>query len=349
MLMENLRKLDEQQAKKQELECQKKREYMKALKMQMESSKSKQTQKFEEFQHDKQLIDEIIDTIKKEEMQELQERYDKVKVYKSEINNFLESQKEYRIREKERQEEEERKIKEFISNKEEQAASLQQEQAAREAAKAKVMSKTMERIMEDQFKNVELEELRRELCEEELAEQVRRKEAKDDAAKYCQMLELQEAEKEAKRLREEKLEAERKEIEEYRKQLTTKFAEDEKLEQLSYQKRREKEREHMRKVEDMIVQRRAQRAEEREREQASYRCMNEETRKSENICAEERIRMLKEHGPKLLGFLPRGLICPGDLEKLGEPFLSYYRNFRQDSHPATEMLSPISKRGTSDI
>ncbi|CAG7834758.1 unnamed protein product [Allacma fusca] len=343
MLMENLRKFDEQEAKKQEHECQKKREYMKALKIQMEGSTSKQAQKFEEFEQDKQMIDEIIETIKKEEIEELQEKYDKVKLYQSEINHFLESRKNHRIREKERQEEEERKIKEFIANKEEQAAALHQAKAVRDAAKAEIIAKTIERIMEDQFKNEELEELRRELYEEELAEEVRRKETEDAAAKYRQMIELQEAEKEAKRLRAAKLEAERKEMEEYRKQLTAKFAEDEKLELLSNQKRREKERDHRKKVEEMIIQRRGQRAEEREREQAAYQCFDEETRKRENICADERIRMLKEHGPKLLGFLPRGLICADDLEKLGEPFISYYRNMRREPDPTTVDAEPCEE------
>ena len=60
--------------------------------------------------------------------------------------------------------------------------------------------------------------------EEELAEEVRRKEAAEAEKKYQLMLELQAAEREAKRLRAEKLEAEREEAEEYRKQVTKPIA-----------------------------------------------------------------------------------------------------------------------------
>ena len=56
-----------------------------------------------------------------------------------------------------------------------------------------------------------------------------------------------------------------------------KFAEDERLEQMSLAKRRQREREHRKKVEEMIIERRALRAGEKEREQAAMFCFNEET------------------------------------------------------------------------
>ena len=47
------------------------------------------------------------------------------------------------------------------------------------------------------------------------------------------------------------------------------------------------------------------------------------------------MRLLREHGPKLLGFLPRGLIKKEDIEKLGEPFVTYYANIKRIPDPTT--------------
>ena len=55
--------------------------------------------------------------------------------------------------------------------------------------------------------------------------------------------------------------------------MMAKFAEDERLEQLSNQKRRQKEREHRKRIEEMILERRARKADEREREQAITKCL----------------------------------------------------------------------------
>ena len=56
-----------------------------------------------------------------------------------------------------------------------------------------------------------------------------------------------------------------------------KFAEDERLEQLSNQKRRERECEHRRIVQRMINERRAIKAQEREKQLEARHCFEEET------------------------------------------------------------------------
>jgi hypothetical protein len=53
---------------------------------------------------------------------------------------------------------------------------------------------------------------------------------------------------------------------------------------------------------------------------------------------------LKEHGPKLLGFIPRGVIkSKEELQKLGEPFVSYYTNQPREPHPSTIDVSPCEE------
>ena len=63
-----------------------------------------------------------------------------------------------------------------------------------------------------------------------------------------------------------------------------------------------------------------------------------------NICDEERIRLLKIHGPKILGYIPRGVIrSREDLERLGEPFISYYMNQKREPDPSTTDLDPCEE------
>jgi len=55
----------------------------------------------------------------------------------------------------------------------------------------------------------------------------------------------------------------------------------------------------------------------------------------QDLIDSERIKLLKEHGPKLLGFIPRGTIkSQEELDQLGEPFLTYYRDGAQFREPA---------------
>jgi hypothetical protein len=63
-----------------------------------------------------------------------------------------------------------------------------------------------------------------------------------------------------------------------------------------------------------------------------------------DLVEKERHKLLREHGPKLLGFIPRGVIqSQAELEKLGEPFLSYYRNQPRAPDPSTIDFSPCEE------
>lgn len=115
-----------------------------------------------------------------------------------------------------------------------------------------------------------------------------------------------------------------------------KFAEDDRLEQLGYQKRRQREREHRKQVEQMIAERRCLRAQEKEKDQHVLDCFQKETERRQALIDAERLRLLKSHGPEIIGFIPRGVIkSQTELEALGEPFLSYYRNQPLEPDPTT--------------
>lgn len=108
MMLEQLQKFDQAEKDKVQANFIKKREYLSELKTQMQDVGSKLASKMDEINKDKQMIDEILDSIKKEELEDLREKVDKVKLYQSEINHFLESRENVRREEQKMEEEEER-------------------------------------------------------------------------------------------------------------------------------------------------------------------------------------------------------------------------------------------------
>ena len=63
-----------------------------------------------------------------------------------------------------------------------------------------------------------------------------------------------------------------------------------------------------------------------------------------SILEQEKIKLLRKHAPNILGFIPRGVICSKeDLEKLGEPFVSFYSNIRREPDPTTVDTEPCEE------
>lgn len=65
---------------------------------------------------------------------------------------------------------------------------------------------------------------------------------------------------------------------------------------------------------------------------------------------DERMKLLKKHGPKLLGFIPKGVIASWEeIEKLGEPFVSYYKNQPLEPDPTTIDTEPCEEEIFKDM
>ena len=87
--------------------------------------------------------------------------------------------------------------------------------------------------------------------------------------------------------------------------MLAKFAEDDRIEQMNAQKRRMKQQEHKRAVEDLLVARRAQYAADRQLEQDLRNQEKEMEAFRKKIIEEERMRLLRQHAPNLVGYLPK--------------------------------------------
>ncbi|GAB1294419.1 Meiosis-specific nuclear structural protein 1 [Apodemus speciosus] len=127
------------------------------------------------------------------------------------------------------------------------------------------------------------------------------------------------------------LQAAKEEEETFKKAMLAKFAEDDRIELMNAQKQRMKQLEHKRAVEKLIEERRSQFLADKQREveelqlqQRRQGCINE-------IIEEERLRLLKEHAAKLLGYLPKGVFKrEDDVDMLGEEFRKAYQKRGED-------------------
>ena len=88
-------------------------------------------------------------------------------------------------------------------------------------------------------------------------------------------------------------------------QMLAKFAEDDKIEQMNAQKRRMKQLEHKRAVGQLLEDRKQQFAADRERELELRKREEEVEAFRKKIIEEERLRLLQQHAPNLVGYLPK--------------------------------------------
>jgi hypothetical protein len=115
------------------------------------------------------------------------------------------------------------------------------------------------------------------------------------------------------------------EEDQFRQQMMAKFAEDDRIEQMNAQKRRMKQLEHQKAVEQMLEERRNQIARQKEKELEMLRDQEKRAAFERQIIEEERERLLQQHAPKLLGYLPKGVIRDEqDLKILGPEFSQAY-------------------------
>merc|ERR1712146_255807 len=98
------------------------------------------------------------------------------------------------------------------------------------------------------------------------------------------------------------------EEEQFRDAMLQKFAEEDKLEQMSAQRRRMKQAEHKREVERLMEERRKAYEEQRMQEAAEREIEERAERFRQEIIERERQRLLEEHLPHLNGNVPKGVL-----------------------------------------
>lgn len=150
----------------------------------------------------------------------------------------------------------------------------------------------------------------------ESAEKEERKAKAEAEKEIAQKLEVKEAfmrdveEKRRKKIEEKELDRQ------FARQIALKVEEEEKQEKEKKQKKREKELENLRYNMEAMKQNIQKRAEGLKLQQLMNSVEEQEEKRKAALIEEERIRMLREHAPKLIGYFPKGCLRPEDFEIL---------------------------------
>merc|ERR1711959_880364 len=163
-------------------------------------------------------------------------------------------------------------------------------------------------IRKKEMEREELEDIRETLALEEEEERLRRKEEGERKKREDDRAMMMAAAEEAKMVKAARLEKEREEEAQFRDAMLQKFAEEDRLEQMSAQRRRMKQLEHKREVERLMEERRKAYEEQRLREATEREIEERAERFRQEIIERERQRLLEEHLPHLAGNIPKGVL-----------------------------------------
>ncbi|XP_060767134.1 meiosis-specific nuclear structural protein 1 [Neoarius graeffei] len=306
--------------------------YQQELEKQLEEKEQKKQQAYEEFLKDKLMVDEIVRKIYEEDRMEHERRLAMVTATQRYIQEYKKQQAEWKRLEREKIEEENRRILEYTEyqerKEEDRLASVRQ----REMVKEKLLKLLTEKMEEKQRQHEEMERVREELYLEEQAESERQKEIEEMERRIRQRLELQQIRQEQLAFKQLRLQAEKDDEEAFRAMMLAKFAEDERIEQMNAQRRRMKQLEHKRAVEKIIEEKRQKYLADKEREAEEQALEQERENQRRQIIEEERLKLLKLHATKLLGYLPKGIFREDDLEHFDEEFKSAFRKCQPEEN-----------------
>lgn len=300
--------------------------YQQELERQLEEQEQKKQQAYEEFLKEKLMIDEIVRKIYEEDQRERELALEKQRATQRYIEEFKEARDEWKIRERQRMEDENKNIMAFAKLQAQREGQRMESKKQKEDAMARVQNALAEEIARQEEERDEMERVRIELSLEEQEERERMKERDNMEKRIRQRLELQETHAQQMHFKNLRRQAELDEEDEFRRQMLAKFAEDDRIEQMNANKRRMKQLEHKRAVEKLIEDRKSQFAADRERELDERREEERMEAFRRQIIEEERQKLLKEHAVRLLGYLPKGVIRDdGDLDMLGGNFKDAYK------------------------
>ncbi|XP_033292864.1 meiosis-specific nuclear structural protein 1 isoform X5 [Orcinus orca] len=303
-----------------------KAQYNRDLEKQLEEQGKKKQEAYEQLLKEKLMIDEIVRKIYEEDQLERQQKLEKMNTIRRYIEDFKKEQALWRKKKHEEMEEENRKIIEFAKMQQQREEDRMAKVQEGEEKRLQLQNMLTQRLEEMLRQREDLEQVQQELYQEEQAE-IHRKKLKEEAEeKSRKQKELKQNFMEQMALKELVLQAAKEEEEIFRKAMLAKFAEDDRIELMNAQKQRMKQLEHKRAVEKLLEERRNQFLAEKQRELEEWQLQQRRQGCINEIIEEERLKLLKEHATKLLGYLPKGVFKKeDDIDMLGEEFRKAYQ------------------------
>uniref|UniRef100_A0A8C9PH16 Meiosis-specific nuclear structural protein 1 n=1 Tax=Spermophilus dauricus TaxID=99837 RepID=A0A8C9PH16_SPEDA len=297
------------------------------LEKQLEEQERRKQEAYENLLKEKLMIDEIVRKIYEEDQQHhLLKRLSFLQCM------FLASKEQtiWRNKKREEMEEENRKIIEFANMQQQREEHRMAKVQENEEKRLQLQNALTQKLAEMLRQREDLEQVRQELYQEEQAEIYRRQLREKVEEKLRKQRELKQDFEEQMALKELVLQAAKEEEEAFRKTMLAKLAEDDRIELMNAQKQRMKQLEHRRAVEKLIEERRNQFLADKQRELEEWQLQQRRQGCINNIIEEERLKLLKEHATKLLGYLPKGIFKKeDDIDMLGEEFRKAYQKRKE--------------------
>lgn len=254
-------------------------------------------------------VEEVVNEIARQDAVEEQTRRRKQDETKAMLKRFMKEQEERQRKMEQDEMDENAAIEAYAESKRAQEARIEAEKRAVEEEKRRIYESMVASATERDKEAEEMEYLRNELYHEELEEQQRRLQELAMRKKMEDRAEMAMACEQQLQMKERKREQQKIEDAAFAKQLMSKFAEDDRIEQLNDQKRRLKVQVHKREVERQIQIRGEMYEAERKSEIDMLAAQRIEEEKRLVVIEKERKRLLMEHAPAYKDYLPKGLFA----------------------------------------
>ncbi|CAJ1441496.1 unnamed protein product [Effrenium voratum] len=314
--MENERLEQQELEHKLIIEKQKQRERVKVINQQQIAMKEAQREEaMQEYIKERQQVEELVEKIAKEDAKEAKVRSDKQVESRIMLQQFMLDQKAKQEKAEAEERAENERIEQFARDKRAREERLEQERQEKEKEPGLLASSVAQwgqiggfeekiRILNAMLgKMEEFELLRNDLHFEEGQAEARRVEEMRMRKKLEDREEMRNAHFIQMQAKEEKMSRAREDEAKLREELMSKFAEDDRIEQLNDHKRRLKVEQHKRETERLIEMRREMFEVARAKERDEQEALKKDEDQRRIIIEEEKKRLLREHGQELKKFL----------------------------------------------
>lgn len=262
-----------------------------------------------DFQLERDHVEELVAKIAAEDEREMAIKQQKRLEVRRSLQEYQVQAQEAKREELRREAEQDARIEAFAQQKRNHQERLAEEQRQREAGKQRIQRELANQAFEKNREAEEMDRLREDLRREEKEDEWRRKELFMAQERLDMQREMRREYQASLATKERARQNEAAKEHQLREELLAKFAEDERLEQMTAQKRRMKLQDYKRDIDSQLEARRGLYEQERQKERAELERLKSEEADREKIVEQERLRLLEEHGSDLRNFLPKGAMA----------------------------------------
>ncbi|CAH8483656.1 unnamed protein product [Schistosoma margrebowiei] len=262
---------------------------------------------YQEFLHDKQMVDEVVKRIKEEDEYEQQKRQKRKELIRREIDQYQKEREEHIKAEKESLQKELEAVNAYTAKKDNEEQLIKAALKSRQEHIEKLQDELGKRLLEKEKERKELEEIRQTLILEENDKKIREERENQWITKLTNQRKLYEDYKEQLLLKEKQKQIEKQEALQIRNYMLAKFEEDERLEQAELEKRHLKQMEYANEAHKLLIEKRQRIMQEYEQAKKELNAEKQRILEEKRIVEEERQHLLRQHANNLWNHLPKGI------------------------------------------